>query len=498
MTPYADFTYFGLLLYAVIPTILLGLFGRANGGWALLVTIAFAWIQCNGRLMVAPHVEVREVYVVFGYCLYQWIITAACLRWNSRWLFYLALVLSSAPLAVAKYAPVLRPDHTLGMLGISYVTFRALDLIFSIKDRVITAAPAATFLAYLLFFPTVSSGPVDRFRRFSQDWQRRRNRAEFLDDLDVAVQHLFRGFLYKFIIAALIFEHGMKPHASGSGLHVIAYMYAYTFYLFFDFAGYSAFAIALSHLYGVKTPENFNQPFLAPNIRDFWNRWHISLSFWFRDHIYMRFLLAAAKGRWFANKHTASYVGLFLTFGLMGVWHGTEWYYLLYGVYHAALLSGYDWFARWNKTRNWLSGGRVWPLVNILLTFHFVAFGLLIFSGRLAPRKLPAREEIVEKLTCYEISGCVWNHANPDEPAKVFISMDGQLIGEIVADQFRADLLEKGCGNGRHGFTFQLPATVRDGREHWIVALTAGAAEQMPGPYVIKCPSVKPAPALPD
>ena len=151
----------------------------------------------------------------------------------------------------------------------------------------------------------------------------------------------------------------MVDHAAtGGGLTCVSYMYAYTFYLFFDFAGYSAFAIAISYLLGIRTPENFNLPFLAPNIRDFWNRWHISLSFWFRDHIYMRFLLAAAKGKWFKNKHTASYIGLFLTFGIMGVWHGTEWYYILYGIYHASLLCGYDSFARWNKTRNWFSGGR--------------------------------------------------------------------------------------------------------------------------------------------
>jgi membrane protein involved in D-alanine export len=445
--------------------------------------------------VVHPGFVVSEIWIVLGYAAWQWAVAALLLRVKWKHAATGALILSLLPLAVAKYLPHLSPQSSFGFFGISYVTFRALDVIFSIKDRVITALPPVTYFAFLFFFPTVSSGPIDRFRRFTQDWQRRRNRTEFLDDLDVAVQRLFRGFLYKFIIAALIRTHWMDPHATGSGLHVAAYMYAYTFYLFFDFAGYSAFAISLSHLLGVRTPENFNRPFLAPNIRDFWTRWHISLSFWFRDHIYMRFLLAAAKGKWFASKHTASYVGLFLTFGLMGVWHGTEWYYLLYGFYHAALLSGYDWFARWNKTRHWLSGGRVWPVVNILLTFHAVAFGLLLFSGRLVPRELPAREEIVEKLTCYEISGYVWDRAKPNDPAKIQIHMDGQLLGEAVANQLRADLLEKGYGAGRHGFTFQLPPLARDGREHWVMAVAVGAPQEMSGPHVIKCPPVEPAPA---
>ena len=127
-------------------------------------------------------------------------------------------------------------------------------------------------------------------------------------------------------------------------------MYGYSLYLYFDFAGYSAFAVGVSYLLGIRTPENFNRPFLAGNIKDFWNRWHISLSTWIRDHIYMRFLLAATKGRWFAGKYTASYLGFFLAFGLMGLWHGIEPYYLLYGLYHGTLLVGHDLFTRWNKT----------------------------------------------------------------------------------------------------------------------------------------------------
>jgi membrane protein involved in D-alanine export len=97
----------------------------------------------------------------------------------------------------------------------------------------------------------------------------------------------------------------------------------------------------------------------------------------------MRFLLAAAKGKWFKGKHTASYIGLFLTFGLMGIWHGTQRHFIIYGFYHAALLSGYDWFARWNKQRKLWPDGPFWRAANILLTFHAVCFGLLIFSGRL-------------------------------------------------------------------------------------------------------------------
>src|SRR5439155_15705196 len=125
-------------------------------------------------------------------------------------------------------------------------------------------------------------------------------------DLDSAVHRVFTGFLYKFILAALVKQYWMDFVAMGAApLDVVSYMYAYTFYLFFDFAGYSNFAIGFSYLFGIHTPENFNRPFLATNIRDFWNRWHITLSWWLRDHVYMRFLLAATKGRWFRSKNVA-------------------------------------------------------------------------------------------------------------------------------------------------------------------------------------------------
>ena len=108
------------------------------------------------------------------------------------------------------------------------------------------------------------------------------------------------GLLYKFVVATLIQRHWMEPAAASTSLgSTISYMYAYTLYLFFDFAAYSAFAIGVSRILGIRTPENFASPFAASNIREFWNRWHISLSSFLRDHVYMRIVMAATRGRWF-------------------------------------------------------------------------------------------------------------------------------------------------------------------------------------------------------
>ena len=394
MKPYADFTYFGLMLYIILPALALGWFGRANRAWTLIATMIVGYVQFSDDILVRPGLAVRELWIVLGYAVFQGLLAWSLLRWKSRVLFKITLALSIVPLLAAKFLPLISLGSLFGFIGISYVTFRALDVLFSIHDGVIRSLSPGTYLAFLFFWPTISSGPIDRYRRFAQDLDRQRTRADFLDDLEAAVARIFRGFLYKFIIAALIRVHWMDPaDTHHDTLHTLSYMYAYSLYLFFDFAGYSAFAIGTSRLFGIRVAENFHLPFLARNIRDFWTRWHISLSFWFRDHIYMRFLIAASKGKWFAGKHTASYLGLWLTFGLMGIWHGIEPHYLLYGAYHAALLCGYDLFARWNKqTQRW-PDTPAWRTANILLTFHVVCFGLLIFSGKLTqkpPHPAPA------------------------------------------------------------------------------------------------------------
>ncbi|MEI6713355.1 MAG: D-alanyl-lipoteichoic acid biosynthesis protein DltB [Verrucomicrobiota bacterium] len=482
MVPYADFTYFGLLLYVLLPILILGFLGRLNRWWLLAALVGLLSIQCSSTVALRPDFHVREVYLLFGYTIFQAILAWALLRWRQPVVFYLNVGLSLLPLAAAKLVPFLFPHTLFGFMGISYVTFRALDVLFSIHDGVVKQLSLFQYLAFLLFVPSLSSGPVDRYRRFGQDWDKRRTPDEFLDDLDFAIQRIIRGFLYKFILAALIKTYWMDGVSVGRGTGTLwAYMYAYTIYLFFDFAGYSAFAIGIGRIFGIKVPENFDKPFLATSIRDFWNRWHISLSFWFRDHVYMRFLLAASKRKWFKGKHTASYVGLFLTFGLMGVWHGLAQHYIIYGIYHALLLSGYDWFSRWNKVRKaW--GNAPWQVfTDRVMTFHVIAFGLLIFSGRLTPPPPPAVDWQVEKIDGHEVIGYMWDASTPSKALRVDLIVDEATLVLGTANIYRQELRDRGYGDGKHGFRFELPWWVRDGRPHTVEIREAVTGKPLKG-----------------
>ncbi len=484
MIPYADFAYFGALLYVVVPTIIVGLWGRASWRWTACISALVLFVQyyaANGANTAAP---LREVTLVSGFALWQWatVYAFAKRRANSRWFFYSAVAVSLLPLLVEKSLAFLLPGTLFGFLGISYVTFRALDVVFSIHDGRMQAPLALDLFAYLFFFPTISSGPIDRYRRFTPDWRKPRSRADFIADLDGAVHRIFRGFLYKFIISALIKEHWLDvAGASGRPIALASYMYAYSLYLFFDFAGYSSFAIALSYLFGVHTPENFDRPFLAKNIRDFWNRWHITLSFWFRDHVYMRFLLAATRGKWFGGRYTASVVAYFVSFGLMGLWHGLQLHYILYGLYHATILSGFDLFSRWNKVHRAWGDSLPWRIASVLLTFHVVCFGLLIFSGHFTAQPQLQHVGLLEHADCSEISGWVWDKNHPNAQISVDISDGKDHLMTVLADDFRQDLLDAGYGNGRHAFVVETPPLFNDGRPHHVRAAIAGTKKLLTG-----------------
>ncbi len=389
MAPYSDLAWFALALLLALPALVLAWSGRSVGWWVLVASLLMLVVQSGGDRNRWAGGALADLWVVSGYVALQWLLARLFLQLRSgrrpRLAFGILLLLAVAPLVLVKASAVLSPTSRLGFLGVSYVTFRALDVLIGIHDRLVTAVPLPRYLGYLLFFPTVSAGPIDRFRRWSADWAAVRGRSEILADLDAGVHQIFTGLLYKFILAALVQAYWLDRVSAGrDALSLVSYMYAYSAYLFFDFAGYSALAVGVSRCFGIRTPANFDRPFLATTIADFWNRWHISLSTWFRDQVYSRVALAATKGRWFASRYTAGYLGFGCTFLLMGLWHGFRWFYVAYGLYHAALLIGHGMLSRRLKQRRpALVASMAWRRLGQFTTFQLVCFGFLLFSGHL-------------------------------------------------------------------------------------------------------------------
>jgi membrane protein involved in D-alanine export len=419
VTPYVDFSYFLFLLYPLAALGVLGMLGLLRRPAVLVVGLAIVCFQYADPLGIdgAAYAGLGQLAFLAAYATVSTAVVLAYARLRTRShasqpIFYAAIALVLSPLVVVKIAPlahgvfhaspvggthplaavpaVVAPTatgflDTFGFLGISYMTLRVIDALIVLHDGVVTGMPrAADVVSYLLFAPTMSAGPIDRFHRFATALDALpRSRREYLQDIEAGIHRIAQGFLYKFILAYLIYQRALAPMAARSGVRAgVAYMYAFSLYLFFDFAGYSAFAIGVGRFFGIQVAENFNAPFVSRSFREMWDRWHITLSWWMRDHVYMRFMLNAARRRWFAgNRQRAHHVALLLTMTLMGCWHGLQPQYVVYGVYQGLMLVAYDVFDRRRGRRPSGDDGPLTTVVRILVTVNLFCFGLLIFSG---------------------------------------------------------------------------------------------------------------------
>lgn len=379
MIPYSSFLFFYMLALILLPAIVLGLLGKkikyygyvANG---FMIILIFLNSQLGFKYLIAFYII--QLVAIKGYFLVR-------KKYSNRAILWAFVLFSIMPLIVSKASGVMS-NKQLGFIGISYLTFKAVQLLLETYDGLIKEINILDFTYFLLFFPTLSSGPIDRSRRFQKDADKTLTRLEYLEFLGNGIERILKGILYKFLIAYFIHDYWLIkiPVHGHSFLHTLNYMYAYSFYLFFDFAGYSLLAIGASYILGIKTPENFNLPFISKDIKDFWNRWHMSLSFWFRDFVYTRFVMASMKKKWFKSKYTSSYIGYIITMGLMGIWHGTEKHYIVYGFYQAILIILTDFYQRkkwYKKCKNKI----VYKLTSTFVTFNLICFGFLIFSGYL-------------------------------------------------------------------------------------------------------------------
>lgn len=388
MIPYASPSYFILLSIAFLPIIVSLLFrGKRILWYEALVTVFFLWISFGGR-------DYQQGLSLIGYVLFQLLLVEGYFyyrkRVNQSIVFYCAVILAILPLFLVKILPMLQPNQPtlFGFLGISYLTFKSVQVIMETRDGLIKELHPVQYIRFLLFFPTISSGPIDRYRRFLKDTTLPPSPNDYATLLEKGIWRIFLGFFYKFIIGyylgSLLLPHisSLVLSAQGFSWYLFGYMYVYGMFLFFDFAGYSLFAVGVSHLMGYDTPMNFNKPFLAWNIKEFWNRWHMTLSFWFRDYVYMRLMFFLVKKKTFKSQIVCSNVGYFALFLLMGLWHGITWYYLVYGLYHASLICLTDAWIRWKKKhKGQYPSNKLTHYIAIVLNTHAVLLSFLIFSG---------------------------------------------------------------------------------------------------------------------
>ena len=258
-------------------------------------------------------------------------------------------------------------------MGFGFYTLRALHYALDSIKRTLPPHTFGQFLSYMFFLPTIVTGPINRFQDFHRDLSRRRFDAGLFSK---GCERILYGYAKIVILAAYEVSHILAVRIkSMEGAHesLAAYLdcIRYGLNLYFQFSGYSDIAIGFAMLLGFRVAENFNYPFLARNISDFWRRWHITLSSWCRDYIYM-FALSMGRRPWLAA--VASML-------VLGVWHELSMRYLAWGVYHGAGIAVWQGFQRMKANLPALSfaGGK--PIaegVSYLLTMNFVILGFAI------------------------------------------------------------------------------------------------------------------------
>lgn len=219
-------------------------------------------------------------------------------------------------------------------IGISFYTFHTITYIIDAYRRQIT--PTTNFFkfaAYVSLFSQLVAGPIVRFRQIEQDFENI-DRAERTANLDTGWSFFVIGMVEKVLIAdtiAAVIDPALARYSELSTLGAWLCVLGFTYQVYFDFAGYSNMAIGLGHMFGFRLPQNFNSPFKAADIGDFWRRWHISLSSFFRDYVYIP--LGGSRG---SKSLTAR--NLIVTMLLCGLWHGANWTFVAFGAYHGLLL----------------------------------------------------------------------------------------------------------------------------------------------------------------
>src|SRR5215471_186680 len=324
-------------------------------------------------------------------------------------------------------------------VAISFLTFHALSYIIDVYDRTLKPTTSLVdILLYISFFPHLIAGPIVRAAKFLAQT----THASYQSDVRLAASvFLIVGGLFKKVIIANYlstdFVDGVfRAPADYSSLDLLLGMYAYAIQIYCDFSAYTDIAIGVANLLGYQFPQNFNQPYRALSVQDFWRRWHITLSTWLRDYLYIR--LGGNRGG-----RIRTYVNVMITMLLGGLWHGASWNFVLWGGLHGAALVVERVFGLGGKPRSRLRAAVAW-----IVTFHFVCLTWVFFRS-------PSNEATLAYFTTL-FSGASWSTTMTPLVAGVLVL--GALTQVIPARW--SDALEKRYDAGSLAFKIAFPFAV--------------------------------------
>ena len=354
--PYA-LVILGSLFYVYsVPAYLILIFGLAG------VTFVI------GRLMLRANVSPRDRKRLLAIGI---VLIAGTLLFFKYTKFFAATVDQVAHHNILPIPTIIVP------LAISFFTFEFVHVLVDVYLGKIIALPLLEFAVFSMFFPTLVAGPIKRFQSFAPQVQ-----AIVMPPTPTFMLNVYRivmGLAKKTIIAdsmTVFIQPILAPTAAFGQLDYWGAFFGYAAKIYFDFSGYSDIAIGVSGLLGLRIPENFEMPYRTPNIAQFWRRWHISLSSWIRDYIFIP--LGGSRG-----SPVVTAANLLVAMALAGLWHGAAWTFVVWGLWHGAGLAVCRWWqiAVVPKVARLAEGGSVVRVASIALTFAFVGTGWLLFAA---------------------------------------------------------------------------------------------------------------------
>lgn len=281
-------------------------------------------------------------------------------------------------------------------VGISFYTFQALSYAIDIYHRKLQASrDIISYFAYVSFFPQLVAGPIERATNLLPQFFRERKveRSEFFDGL----RQMLWGFFKKMVIADTLSSpvtEVFSNHGIYASSTLVLTAFLFTIQLYCDFSGYSDIAIGTSRLFGFNLMRNFNYPFFSRNIAEFWRKWHISLTTWFRDYVYIPLGGSRVSKIKVLRNTLVIYV-------LSGLWHGPSWTYVMWGLINAFLFFPYILSGRNRKYTGVVAEGKALPSVKeslqMLFTFSLFAFGLIFFRSTTFSDAISYCSEIIDR-----------------------------------------------------------------------------------------------------
>ena len=265
-------------------------------------------------------------------------------------------------------------------VGISFYTFQALSYSIDVyRGKMEPTKDIVAFFAFISFFPQLVAGPIERATNLLPQFQKRR---EFdYDNAADGMRQILWGLFKKIVVAdscAVYVDQVFSNYTSYSGSTLLLAAIFFTFQIYGDFSGYSDIAIGTAKLFGISLMRNFNVPYFSRDIAEFWRRWHISLTTWFRDYVY----IPLGGSRVIKAKVIRN---TFIIFLVSGFWHGANWTFIVWGAYHALLFLPLILTGRNRKYINQVAEGRLLPTLKetgqILLTFFLTVLGWIVFRA---------------------------------------------------------------------------------------------------------------------